>query len=232
MKNPRSGSVAVVVTIIVLVLLGGGAYLYSQKSATSDVVRNPLPDDSFTTAPVTTDETRDWRTYTNEKYGFEFKYPDGFVNCTDDTTFSQLANQSGPGSIYVDSISGRGYNPDFNLCLVQKTRPQGIDNFEFNILTMMVNPQDASQYHDVATFIATANSDEPPPEGEELVYKTVNIDGVTGASACGDGMWASVCSAYLFDQKQNISIRVLGADDKSLLEPSFAKLLSTFRFTK
>lgn len=65
--DARKGLVIALITAGILVL-GVGGYVLVQKA-----VSRPLPlDDSG----IQQDSTKDWKTYRNEKYGFEFKYPE------------------------------------------------------------------------------------------------------------------------------------------------------------
>ncbi|MEK7621904.1 MAG: PsbP-related protein [Patescibacteria group bacterium] len=68
MSNPNTkrgfGSVGLI--IVILIIIAGGSYMWSQKG----------PTDGSPTA-VTTDSAN-WKTYRNEEYGFEFKYPADF----------------------------------------------------------------------------------------------------------------------------------------------------------
>ena len=74
-----------IIVILILVVLSLGGYVVYQETKPNyqPVTRPSLVQDS-NTAPVTPepvptvanpDPTADWKTYTNEKYGFEFKYP-------------------------------------------------------------------------------------------------------------------------------------------------------------
>ncbi len=65
------------ITVVVLLALGGGvaAYFYwwlPKQNAPAPVVLEPQP--TSTVAGAT--DIADWKTYTDEKYGFEFKYPE------------------------------------------------------------------------------------------------------------------------------------------------------------
>lgn len=69
--NFQKGFSVVLSVIIILALLGGGLYLWQKnKLAKNDYNIADVPDE-----PIVADETKDWKTYQNEKYGFEFKYP-------------------------------------------------------------------------------------------------------------------------------------------------------------
>jgi len=81
----------VIITIVITVaVVGGGAYYYLNNKAeeekaelenTIDELEQKVQDvqtdtsDADSSATTTEDETADWQTYTNEEYGFSFKYP-------------------------------------------------------------------------------------------------------------------------------------------------------------
>src|SRR3989344_2007321 len=65
-KPPRGHSVLIVVTILLLVTGVFGIWYFS----------NPLPEEETDgSTSLTTSQFADWKTYRNEEYGFEFKYP-------------------------------------------------------------------------------------------------------------------------------------------------------------
>ncbi|MCX6752632.1 MAG: hypothetical protein NTZ87_04025 [Candidatus Nomurabacteria bacterium] len=89
MKNSQKGFIVpLLIAIIAVLVIGGGVYIYNNKKVGEPV----LPEDTTTqtttqnqqqtntrTLPVTLDlsssSTSNWKTYTNNEYGFEFKYP-------------------------------------------------------------------------------------------------------------------------------------------------------------
>ncbi len=55
----------------VLVLAGGGFYLYQKSNSKNQNTESPVQNQQQTAA----DETANWKTYKNDQYGFEVKYP-------------------------------------------------------------------------------------------------------------------------------------------------------------
>lgn len=87
MKTRQKGFIApLVLTIVAILVLGGGAYVYlQQKQANPPATENvTLPQATSTipatnqTAPVvqtTNSQTADWKTYTNAQHGYTIQYP-------------------------------------------------------------------------------------------------------------------------------------------------------------
>ncbi len=83
MKQTGFAPILILVGILVITLVGGGAYYFgSQKPPVQPqnpiVISSPTPTTSPTDAsgvPNGTAETANWKTYTNNKYQFSFKYP-------------------------------------------------------------------------------------------------------------------------------------------------------------
>ena len=90
MKNLQKGFVVpVLLGIIVLLVIGGGVYIYKNKKleAPATVETGTQPTDrvqqqtNTKTPPANTQtnsqvETSNWKTYIDSEYGFEFKYPE------------------------------------------------------------------------------------------------------------------------------------------------------------
>ncbi len=73
MKNLQKGSaVPLIIGIIAVLVIGGGIYYSVNKS-------NSLVTSTNTADTPSKNETSDWKTYKDETYGFEFKYPSDWV---------------------------------------------------------------------------------------------------------------------------------------------------------
>ncbi|MFH1170493.1 MAG: hypothetical protein V1704_02950 [Candidatus Vogelbacteria bacterium] len=102
MPNTKHGFGSAGLIIVILIIIAGGAYLWSQKK-----VEAPAP----TNVPVGTTavDTTDWKTYRNEEYGFEVKLP---------VSWKIIIEQSLVGSNYLnfrrDNVCAEGYYSGYN----------------------------------------------------------------------------------------------------------------------
>jgi flagellar basal body-associated protein FliL len=64
--------VGVIIIVAVAVVLFGGVFAYQYFAKSQTLVTNDQQNPNVQTA---TDETADWKTYKNDEYGFEIKYP-------------------------------------------------------------------------------------------------------------------------------------------------------------
>lgn len=71
MKNKKKGFIVLMLlAIIALLVIGGSVYIYQTKK-----VEAPAAVDAGTKQTNTQTDTVNWKTYRNEKDGFEFEYP-------------------------------------------------------------------------------------------------------------------------------------------------------------
>ncbi len=91
MKNSQKGFVMpLILALIAILLVGGGAYVYTQ-----DKQGNQTNVVSQTTDTTSTEQTADWKTYTNSAFDFSIKLPtnNNVYTCEDSSTRAQLANE-------------------------------------------------------------------------------------------------------------------------------------------
>lgn len=77
MNSQKGFVIPLIITIVAILAIGGGLYYYANNNEPFEVFRvnpNEIP------LATTTDETKDWKTYTNTEYGYSFKYPATLVS--------------------------------------------------------------------------------------------------------------------------------------------------------
>lgn len=95
----QKGFANTILVVVIIILAGIGGYYFLKKPA--KVVVSPTP---TATPTVTVNPTANWKTYTNNQYGYEFKYPNNYsVSTTGSTNIASLVS-----SPYV-SIEVRNY---------------------------------------------------------------------------------------------------------------------------
>ena len=115
----QKGNTLIFPLIGVLVLVGGAFYLGRQttpKPSPNPVVTSQTPQPTPTPFP-STDETANWKSFTNTKYGYSIKYPpDKFIDCSAEDSFIIHGKPTN------NTICGSGEGPYGGLSIVNNTR--------------------------------------------------------------------------------------------------------------
>lgn len=209
------------VGILVIAVAGGAYYLGrfsqnfspTQKTCTKDAricpngisVGRSGPNCEFTPCPSTSpnpsDETADWRTYTNTQYGFSIKYPQSWSQYIDSNwNFADLSPDVNTGTPGGGRLSGVRIGVD---------DPQGDPTHSFN--------KDRLNAFDLLKKQAIDPSD--------VHYETLNSIQIARSNRGIPGAGNGGPSVYI--QKDRIIIEISG---ESLDEKTFNQILATFKF--
>lgn len=121
-----------VLLVILLLLLGSTAFLYYQNMQLKNMLANYQTPVVSPTPTPTTDPTADWKTYTNEKFGFSFKYPQE-LNFITDTTDKFVENGINNSMILVQNYDGLkepGNKPENLQLMILVANTKGEFNME------------------------------------------------------------------------------------------------------
>ncbi len=210
--NQKKGFDPIIIALIVAILLGGGYFVYkvSQKpkaieSSVDTAVVNVVKKDQ------TDKKTKDWKTYTNTKYGYSIDYPNQWTANTSDARGISLTSpeevaalenkkaeliERGMGGLGFD-----GYGPDISIFVKDWT--DSLDNYVQN------NPGDIIEQRDQITFASI-------PAYEEV--------------KCGLNCYYELTTKYN-NKIYKISFGTGHRSDKKSLTETDLRILSSFKFT-
>ena len=112
-KGKTNWKYILIIVILALIVIGETLYLLKQEEKIPEI---KLPE------KVVKDETLNWKTYRNEEYGFEIKYPKEF------------------------SVSEKNWNPEYIAWMVS-LYPTGVDTLSpFNVPSVRINIADRTTF--------------------------------------------------------------------------------------
>jgi type II secretory pathway pseudopilin PulG len=212
----KSG-VIVLSIILTAVIAISGTYAYMQNKANREktdletqlaTLQSSATATTSATIPTTADKTADWKTYTNEEYGFSFKYPEDWV-IEEDTSLER---------IYVKNMEG-DYNKsnmptDFQKVWISYSQSQSSPTEEN--LTKDGKPS-CCEATTVSTSTISANV---------LDINTYEFNTIGGPTL--EAYWSDN-SGRRYSAK-NGSEKPAGVQEKEIT--TLKQILSTFQFTK
>ncbi|MDO8590454.1 MAG: hypothetical protein Q7R65_00565 [bacterium] len=216
---------APVALIVILVILAGGGYILVKKSKVQSPKQETKVEQnvvSGTENQTVTDETKDWKTYKNDKYGFEFKYPIGYKTNGVDEKLDPPSLKS----VWLTLVGSLTLSKDID------TNREGAEGITLRIFS---NPQNLA----IRDWIKT--SEAIKQVGKPDTYLTLTVKNISGNEflvfsppAC-----AIFCEIKAFSVSNGYTYQLVtsggteGSDGASTeIREDINKILSTFKFTK
>ncbi|MDP3057451.1 MAG: hypothetical protein Q8N37_02950 [bacterium] len=131
MINDKIVSTKVILGIMVLVALGVITYYFIMLKKNPPIAVKPTPSTAIVPSispaltPTPSIDISEWKTYTNEKYGFEIKYPE-------DTTVAENFNMGiikNPFGVSFLKQNQTDTDIFYSLYIIDKNQPREMQNF-------------------------------------------------------------------------------------------------------
>lgn len=118
------------------------SYLYRENGFPSHDLYNQILSTLRFTNQV---DTQDWKTYRNEKYDFEFKYPSGFDNINEGTLPFSLNSENDSTELYL-SINGENDPACVSGCLNINVQPSKQNDYPWRVYERYVDTDESGSY--------------------------------------------------------------------------------------
>lgn len=215
LKKPKTNNVKLLIIvgiIISLLTLGVAGFTYFSQKPSSDKVVPPV-DPSAT--PISTDLTpdvSDWKTYQNEEYGFEFKYPSWYLPpySTNEQQVTEILEE--PNRIHI--VSRNDNNDSFTLTVID-IRTNKADFINFNDL----NNCDIDKHPGTELGIAPCTIEDP----ESFMLGGIKAQSLTIQTA-------DTFSTYFIQTLEEPFIEIKTGMGYEAPRELFNQVLSTFKF--
>jgi hypothetical protein len=200
----------ILIVIILIVLIGGGFLVYKFWWLPKEKAKVP--------AGTTTDETANWKTYRNDQYGFEIKYPQDWELYHFEQPKDVQETTKRIGGV-IDSIEFSPKGKTYNVETAYGISPIGI-------------------YVNINENLNKYLKDEKFPETEKISINGTAATEVKGVK--NDAFWHSIfierpdISGYIRIADNIYDIERAGnvsSQEANELHKVFKQMLSTFKFT-
>lgn len=225
--NQKGFANIVLIIIVVAIVVVGGYFSFvknseptvQQQIPSSGEKKNPTKTSISTTTPK--NEMADWITYTDSKYGFEFKYPPGH-----ELDKFDLPIQVSGGTVYGGEYSitfgikdKTFWDMDYNdkLSFAVKFRPKGeiFTPEEYLKNAFPTHSNDAESMHSYPKGIANGRLQKTTFAGHRAIVESPSY------------LAAGYKTIYLYGSEDNYFILISQGTDAKVL----SQILSTFKFS-
>jgi len=206
----KSG-VIVLSIILTAVIAISGTYAYMQNKANREktdletqlaTLQSSATATTSATIPTTADKTADWKTYTNEEYGFSFKYPGDLIKTNSKQSSIISLNKSSDPNNKKDFILVTAMNSSLTPEAYANNLTVG-DVLEGNEITINGN----TAYEETRQHMKEVHRNVYFSKRGNIIQLTLLVAGGSDSSNDDD-----------FDESRYL--------------PIFTQILSTFQFTK